>query len=349
MKLSPRSIALTTAAIIALSVSGFDFFFHDFQSDKIVGIVILFVFVFVVAYTTVNYFLEKFIYNKIKILYKLITTEKSRPGIQSSNLDLKKDIIGEVSREVERWREDNQKEISRLKEMENFRREFVGNVAHELKTPLFNIQGYLSTLLEDGWKDPAINLEYLKRAEKSVDRMIQIVEELDIIQQLENKTIALNYEAFDITALVKDIFHSLEIMSKNNNIVLKLKENYPAIWVYADEQKIRRVLVNLIVNSIKYGKAGGGTTVVKFHDLDDKLLIEVSDDGIGIESEHLSRIFERFYRVEKSRSRDKGGSGLGLAIVKHILEAHGQTINVRSKPGEGTTFSFTLQKVSKRS
>jgi len=229
--------------------------------------------------------------------------------------------------------------------LEAYRREFVGNVSHELKTPIFNIQGYILTLLDGGLQDETINLDYLTRASKSVERMISIIEDLDAISQMETGELSLYFEKFDIVALVYELFLGMEMKASSRKINLKFAENYSrAINVSADKNHIRQVITNLIVNSIKYGK-NDGTTQVKFTDLYQHVVIEISDNGMGIAKHHLPRIFERFYRVDKGRSRDHGGTGLGLAIVKHIIEAHNQTIDVKSTEGEGTTFIFTLKKV----
>jgi two-component system phosphate regulon sensor histidine kinase PhoR len=239
----------------------------------------------------------------------------------------------------------NKNEIEQLKKLEAYRREFVGNVSHELKTPIFNIQGYILTLLDGGLEDDNINVDYLTRASKSVERMISIVEDLDTISQMESGELSLYFEKFDIVALVNELFLGLEMKASGRNIKLKFAENYNRpIYVSADKHHIRQVVTNLIVNSIKYGKQDG-ISQVRFTDLYQHVVIEISDNGMGIAKHHLPRIFERFYRVDKGRSRDHGGTGLGLAIVKHIIEAHNQTIDVKSTEGEGTTFIFTLKKV----
>ncbi len=244
-----------------------------------------------------------------------------------------------------KWVQDKKEEIDKLKESEIYRREFVGNVSHELKTPIFNIQGYILTLLEGGMDDPDINKEYLIRAEKNINRMISIVEDLETISQLESGQLKLQIEKFDIVLLVKEVIETLEIKAKKKSIKINFETNYILpILVFADRERIRQVLVNLIDNSIKYNNVEG-TTKIGFFDMDENILIEVEDNGIGIPPDHISRIFERFYRVDKSRSRDQGGSGLGLAIVKHIIDAHNQNINVKSTNGIGTNFAFTLKKI----
>ena len=235
-------------------------------------------------------------------------------------------------------------EMERLIQLENYRKEYLGNVSHELKTPIFNIQGYISTLLDGGIDDKNVNRDFLRKAEKSVDRMIAIVEDLQAITQLEKGELELEEERFDIIALAKDVLDAQELKAKESKITLELKNNSAVpVFALADRFRIRQAIVNLIVNSVKYGKSDGQTSV-KISDAGEKVIIEISDNGIGISKEHLPRIFERFYRVDKSRSREMGGTGLGLAIVKHIVEAHSQTITVMSTEGVGSVFSFTLKK-----
>ena len=236
-----------------------------------------------------------------------------------------------------------EKELITLKTAEKYRREFFGNVSHELKTPIFNIQGYVQTLIDGGIKDENVNMKYLKRANISVDRMINIVEDLEVISRLETDNNELDFENFNIIHLIEEVLDQLEMKANKMNIALLLKSESNSDIVYADKNKMQQVFMNLISNSIKYGK-DGGTTNVRLFDMSDKLLIEVADDGIGISENALSRLFERFYRVDKNRSREIGGTGLGLAIVKHIIEGHQQTINVRSTVNIGSTFSFILEK-----
>lgn len=220
-------------------------------------------------------------------------------------------------------------------------------MAHELKTPVFNMQGYILTLLDGGLEDENINMDYLKRAANNAERMISIIEDLDEISRLDSGEIGLNKSNFNITDLVAEVFHSLEIQAKKKTIELKFdKEKPKEIWVLADKDKIRQVLVNLISNALKYGMQGGWVKV-QFTDMEDTLMVEIEDNGIGIEEKHLPRLFERFYRVDESRSRELGGSGLGLAIVKHIVEAHQQKIGVRSSVKSGSVFHFTLEKKKK--
>ncbi len=300
--------------------------------------------VFLLSYFIYRYILEKFIYDKIKLIYKTIHTLKSKISFKEMDLSLNKDIISKVNEEVSEWAQDRKQEIEELKKLEAYRREFLGNVSHELKTPLFNIQGYILTLLDGGLDDPSINKEYLERSGKNIERMISIVEDLEVISRFETGEMKLDIINFDIVALATDVIELLEVKARKKNIRLNLSREYEKpLFVRGDKERIRQVLINLLDNSIKYGTENGKTKV-SFFDMDENLLIEITDNGIGVDSKDISRLFERFFRVDKSRSREQGGSGLGLAIVKHILEAHKQTINVRSTIGVGTTFAFTLQK-----
>jgi len=300
--------------------------------------------VFLLSYFIYRYILEKFIYDKIKLIYKTIHTLKSKISFKEMDLTLDKDIISKVNEEVSEWAKDRRQEIEELKKLEVYRREFLGNVSHELKTPLFNIQGYILTLLDGGLDDPSINKEYLERSGKNIERMISIVEDLEVISRFETGELKLDMINFDIVALSTDVIELLEVKAKKKNIRLSIsRENEKPLFVRADKERIRQVLINLLDNSIKYGTENGKTKV-SFFDMDQHLLIEVADNGLGVDSKDITRLFERFFRVDKSRSREQGGSGLGLSIVKHIIEAHHQTINVRSTLGLGTTFAFTLQK-----
>ena len=291
------------------------------------------------------FIIRKYVAYKLKPIYSIVLSRDVRTKEVLSELrDKRVENIGE---ELTAWADTNDREIARLKEAEHFRKQYLGNVAHELKTPIFNIQGYISTLLDGGLEDELINRKYLERAEKSIDRLINIVNDLDTISKLESSMNQLDMERFDIVALAKEIAEQAEIEADKKSIVLSVKgaENLPSpFWVLADKHYIGQVFVNLVINSIRYGKEGGMTRI-RFRDMLDRILVEVEDNGQGIGKEDLPRIFERFYRTDKGRSREQGGTGLGLAIVKHIVEAHGERISVRSEPGVGSTFSFTLKKV----
>jgi len=238
--------------------------------------------------------------------------------------------------------ESREKEVKHFEKLDSYRKEYLGNVSHELKTPVFNIQGYIDTLINGGLEDETINMDYLKRAEKSIDRLINIIDDLETITQLESGGLDLDFDTFDIAHLCKDIYSALEIVAAKRNIKLELARKYDKpVLVKADKFRIRQVLVNLITNSIKYGKDNGVTTIT-LNFLNDDVVIEISDNGDGIDAAHLPRIFERFYRIDKGRSREQGGTGLGLAIVKHIIEAHNKSIKVESERGVGTVFTFSL-------
>ena len=290
------------------------------------------------------FMMKQYVAYKLKPIYSMVL---SRDVHTTEIVDEMKDKhVENISEELTAWADDNDKEITRLKQNETFRKQYLGNVAHELKTPIFNIQGYISTLLDGGLEDDLINRKYLERAEKSIDRLINIVNDLDTISKLENDMNRLKMEEFDIVALTKEIAEQLEIEASKRNITLSVKgaDALPSPFrVTADKHFVGQVLVNLITNSIHYGKDGGSTRI-RFRDMADKVLVEVEDSGIGIPKEDMTRIFERFYRVDKGRSRGQGGTGLGLAIVKHIVEAHGERISVRSELGSGTTFAFPLKK-----
>lgn len=296
--------------------------------------------------------LQKFIVEQIKPIYGTLGSYsnnsedlKLKPEVDGSeNIN---NIITQVNDEVAKWAKDKTREISILKASEKYRKEYLGNVSHELKTPLFNIQGYITTLVDGGLDDEQINMKYLERAEKNITRLISIVQDLETISKFETGNLKLNFDTFDVAQVVEEIFDLYEMKAKAKNITLKpIFKAKPPVMVTADKTRIFEVISNLVVNSINYGRENGCTSV-GIYDIESKWLIEVEDNGIGIDEENLQRVFERFFRVDKSRSSQNGGTGLGLAIVKHILEAHGERITVKSKINEGTTFSFTLKKAEK--
>ena len=302
--------------------------------------------VFVVVALVALFIIRKYVAYKLKPIYSIVLSRDVHTHEIFS--ELKDKHVENIGEELTAWADTNDKEIARLKETEQFRKQYLGNVAHELKTPIFNIQGYISTLLDGGLEDELINRKYLERAEKSIDRLINIVNDLDTISKLESNMNRLEMEKFDIVALTKEIAEQAEMEADKKGIRISIKgaDNLPSpFWVLADKHYIGQVIVNLVINSIRYGKEGG-LTRVHFRDMLDKILVEVEDNGLGISKEDLPRVFERFYRTDKGRSREQGGTGLGLAIVKHIIEAHGERISVRSEPGVGSTFSFTLKKVN---
>lgn len=341
---TPKTVALFIALAVTTAFLLISAIFYAIDSKIFSEFIIGAILIFLATYVLSLNLIEKFIYRKVKIIYKNILHTRLKKG-KEEKLDGSKDILQAVNDDVIEWAQNQENEIQNLKTLEKYRREFLGNVSHELKTPLFNIQGYILTLLEGGLEDPRINTDYLMRAQRSVDRMVTLVEDLDTISKIEQGQMHLNYESFDIVQLANEVIESEEISADNKKIeLLIINQGEKSKRVYADRERIRQVLTNLIINSVKYGNENGYTKI-KFFDMDENLLIEVVDNGIGIEEHHIPRLFERFYRVERSRSRDQGGSGLGLAIVKHIIEAHGQTINARSTAGKGSVFSFTLKKM----
>ena len=275
-------------------------------------------------------------------MYRSVQTKQE--DIQLPYLEESLDeMIENAEESVQKWQKFQIKEISKLKEQEAFRREFLGNLAHELKTPIFSIQGYILTLLEGGLEDDKINRKFLERASISTDRIVGILEDLDNITKMEDEKFQLKMESFDIVKLAKETFESLELMAEEKNITFRLEDSGGPSFVVADREKIGQVLTNLVRNSIAYGNKGGLTSITIFT-IDELTTIEVTDNGIGISETELARLFERFYRVEKSRTRNEGGSGLGLSIVKHIIESHNQKISVKSTPGVGSQFHFSLDK-----
>lgn len=288
-----------------------------------------------------QYRVERFIYRSIQKIYKDVSMIDSTTII---NHPITTDMAT-LTEQVKKFATDKKLEIETLKLQEEYRREFLGNVSHELKTPLFLIQGYLLTLLDGAMNDKSIRKKYLQRAEKGVERLIYIVQDLDMITKLEVGDLNLNCSRFDILEVIENVFELLEMRASKKNIILMLDRKYSSpIMVYADQEKIQQVITNLIVNSIKYGKQDGTTEISIENLTENKILIRVMDDGEGIAKQHIPRLFERFYRVDKSGARKEGGSGLGLAIVKHIIEAHDEKIFVKSELKKGSEFSFTLEK-----
>jgi len=343
---TPQSISIYASLVISMVIL---LLFGVFSVSKLVNfdfteIIILFLSVFFTCYLVFSYFLKNYIYRKIKLIYKNIRSTKITGSENSKSIDLSSNVFQDVGEEVALWAENRNKEIETLKAMETYRRNFLGDISHELKTPIFNIQGYIHTLLEGGLYDEKINKKFLTRAANNVERLHFIVEDLEAISRLETGEMKLDVQTFGTRKLTEEVIEDLEMTAEEMNIELSFKEGADQNFeVRADREKIRRVLMNLVVNSIKYGKIDGHTKI-GFYDMDSYILIEVADNGIGIEKEHLKRVFERFFRADKSRSRKQGGSGLGLSIVKHITEAHKQTINLRSTYGVGSTFGFTLEK-----
>lgn len=328
---------LLSASVWVLSIF-FKFYF------PVAALLVVFFICFALSFLFFNFFYQKIIFGRIET-----TLAKLRKLNIITEIDVSKftddisDPIERFNAEIIQLSNDRQKELEHLQKLENYRKEFLGNVSHELKTPIFNIQGYVATLIDGGIYDDKINIEYLKRADKSVDRMINIIDDLETISQLETGTLSLDLERFNIVEMIHDICKQIEIQAQKKNITLKVITPKENIKVFADRFRVRQVFSNLLSNSLKYGKENGETSIT-INPEKEKVNITIADNGIGIEAKHLPRIFERFYRVDKGRSREQGGTGLGLSIVKHIIEAHGETISVSSIENQGTTFVFSLPK-----
>ncbi|GAA4301934.1 sensor histidine kinase [Compostibacter hankyongensis] len=339
---SPQKIAFYTALLLALLLALCSLLLKASWT----GFLSAFAVSFLLSYIFFLNSLRKFIYRKIKLIYKFIHQTKATRQEEFFNKNvLPQKSIEEVSKDVEKWAIQKREEIASLQRNEKFRKEFLLNLAHELKTPVFAIQGYIHTLLDGALEDPEVNKTFLRNATKNIDRLCRLIDDLDEISRLESGENQLDPEVFVIQDLVRDVFDTLSLKAKNRGVRFSIKKGCeaPPLPVYADKEKIRQVLINLLDNSIKYGKHEGHTMASFYNTDGQRILVELSDNGIGIPEEHLPRVFERFYRTDKARSREAGGTGLGLAIVKHIIEAHGQTINVRSKPDIGSTFGFTLK------
>jgi two-component system phosphate regulon sensor histidine kinase PhoR len=337
---SPKNIALIISILWSLFLISVLVFFEVGFAYIALNIAVS----FVLSFLLIDYFIRIFINRKIELIYKTIHHLKSDKNTPRSELFMHDDVIEAVKKDVVKWAADQDKQLTTLRDQEKFRREFLANISHELKTPIFSIQGYIHTLLDGALDDEKVNIKFLEKAAKSADRLEVLVEDLLAISKIEKGNTTLDFERFDICALSKEVWDDLELIASNKHITFKIKDgcNQP-FFVKADIQEIKKVLENLFSNSIKYGKESGQTTIA-FYEMGSNILTEITDNGEGINENDLPRLFERFYRVEKSRSREMGGTGLGLSIVKHIIESHKQTINVRSAVGVGTTFGFTLKK-----
>ena len=338
---SKYSFTLTTSLYLALLIAA-SFFIYQKWTDQLnlVYVAIAFFTAWIISFVVVEIRTRKFILMEIKQIYDEVSLlEETTLEADSVTTDLES-----FSKTVERFTREKRLEIEAMQIREKYRKEFMGNVSHELKTPLFTVQSYILTLLDGALKDKAVRKKYLERASKGVERLIVIVQDLDMISKLEVGDLNLHQEDFDIVELLQNVFDLFEMQAQKKGITLTFDTEYQEpIMVHADRERIQQVITNLIVNSIKYGKQDG-TTEVSVEDLiQNKVIVRVTDNGEGIEQENLTRLFERFFRVDKSGSRKEGGSGLGLAIVKHILEAHGEKIYVESELGVGSEFSFTLE------
>ena len=342
---TPQQVALSSAALITglLAVTYFLVIYLLEREFTWPPLAVLLVLGFSISYGIVYYFIERFLYHKVKIIYKTIHSLKSQ-GDARPKIQMSADVLNEINKEVADWADQKIREVKELRSAENYRREFIGNLAHELKTPVFNVQGYIETLLETELDDPALNRKFLEKANTSCERLTDLLKDLDQIASIESGNMQLELTRFDVVELTKQTIELLEPQAADRAITLRLGQSTEKpLWVEGDRKRIQQVFINLLMNSIVYGKEGGETRV-RYYDMDDNVLIEIADDGLGIAMEHLPRIFERFYRVDKSRSRNEGGSGLGLAICKHIVDSHNQSISVRSTEGVGSTFAFTLRK-----
>ena len=337
------SFSLLSSVYLTISIVliGALIYFLFPEDNKLLRLIIFFPTVFIVVFLIIQYRTEQFIYNRIKKIYDEVSILNDDEFIRASTTT----DIDSLSNSVKNYVQGKRIEIKNLTERDSFRKDFLGNVSHELKTPLFTVQGYILTLIEGGINDKLIRDKYLERANKGVDRLVAIVKDLDMIAKLETEGLKMNYEVFNIIDLIQNVFDLFEMKAKKRNISLQFDKlyDYP-IFVKADKERIEQVLINLIVNSIKYGKTNGVTTVGLESYTEDQFILKVIDNGEGIKQEHIPRLFERFYRVDQSRSREQGGSGLGLSIVKHIVEAHNETMLINSVFKEGSEFSFTLKK-----
>lgn len=342
--MTPRQVALVAAAFVAILVGVLALVLGD-QLGLAVSpwwALLLAAVAFAAGYTVVMVALERFINARIRLLFRMVHDLKTNKGSSTPVVDMNTDVLGQVQATVEDWAKEKRAEITELREREQFRREFIGNLSHELKTPIFNIQGYVLTLLDGGLEDPKVNRDFLERAARSTDRLSKIVEDMDMIAKLESGVMEMTMERADLHDLVNEELKDAEQQATAKGIMLKNAIDGP-LMVECDPSRIAQVFMNLLNNAIYYGRPGGSVTVNAYHVETGQVAVEVADNGIGIAAEHLPRLFERFYRVGKSRARNEGGSGLGLAIVKHIIDAHGQSIAVRSTEGQGTVFTFTLK------
>lgn len=337
---SPRQLALFAALLLSVPISSG---IWALQRNAEVALV-AFGIIFFGSYLLIFYIIQHFVYRNIKLIYKFIfRTKANKKQEMYYKYLLPQKQLDDVREEVEAWAEDQSQEIELLKKNESFRKEFLQNLSHEFKTPVFAIQGYIDTLLGGALENGAVNRKFLEKAGKNVDRLVHLIQDLDEISRLERGELKLAKQNFMIQDLVREVFESLSLKADQQHISLMIKKGCePPLSVFADKEKIRQVLINLVDNAIKYGKEGGTVTASMYNTDGKTILIEISDDGMGIPEAHLPRIFERFYRTESGRSRDVTGSGLGLAICKHIVEAHDHSIHVRSKEGVGTTIGFTL-------
>ncbi len=332
--------SLFITVYFTLFISAFLYIFYELL---LIQVAVFAIVCYLFCFFVIQYRVEHFIYKRIKKIYDDLTLLESSSFSRSQITT----DMATLTQDIDKYAKDKKLEIEALKIREHYRKEFIGNVSHELKTPLFTVQGYISTLLDGAVNDEVLRNKYLERADKGVERLIYIIKDLDMITKLEIGDLRLDIEPFDIIALIQNVFELLEMKATRKKITLTFDQDYKSpIMVNGDKERIQQVLSNLIVNSLKYGEANGTTEISIENLIKNKVIVRVTDNGEGIEQEHISRLFERFYRVDKSGSRKEGGSGLGLAIVKHIIEAHDEKIYVESDYGIGSEFSFTLEKTT---
>ena len=339
--LSPNQLSAFTAFVLSIPVS---VGYYILRNEWYIPL-IAFILTFLGCYLLIRFVLESFIYRKIKLIYKFIyQTKASKKEEMYNKYILPQKSIDEVREDVEKWAEQRKAEIEVLKSNEAYRKEFLQNLSHEFKTPIFAIQGYVDTLLDGALENPEVNRKFLENASRNVERMVNLINDLDEISKLESNEQLLYKQNFIIQELIREVYETLSIKTAARNVKCSIKSGceFP-VMVFADKEKIRQVILNLVENATKYGKLKGNIIASVYKTDEKHVLIEISDDGVGIAEEHLHRVFERFYRTDRGRSRDVGGTGLGLAICKHIIEAHGQTIHIRSKPEVGTSVGFTLE------
>lgn len=339
--LSPRQLSFFTALVLSVPIS---LLIYLVEQSWLWGVG-SFIIILAGSYLLISFVLERFIYRKIKLIYKFIyQTKATKKEEMYYKYILPQKSIDEVREDVEAWAEKTNEEIELLKKNEQFRKEFLQNLSHEFKTPVFSIQGYVESLLAGGMNKPEINKRFLENTSKNVERLSHLLADLDEISRLERGELKLNKSNFIIQDIIKEVFESNSLMAETIQISFGIKKGCEApLFVFADREKIKQVLQNLIENSIKYGKQAGEIVASMYNTDGQRILVEISDNGMGIEEKHLQRIFERFYRTEEGRNRDRTGSGLGLSICKHIIEAHEQSIHIRSTEGVGTTVGFTLE------
>jgi two-component system phosphate regulon sensor histidine kinase PhoR len=338
--LSPRQLSAFTAIVLAVPISLGVFILNQNWQEALIA----FGLIVIGSYLLILSIIQNFIYRKIKLIYKFIhQTKASKKEEMYYKYILPQKSMDEVREDVEAWAEQRSREIELLKKNESFRKEFLQNLSHEFKTPVFAIQGYVDTLLQGAMENPEVNKRFLEKAAKNVERLVNLIRDLDEISKLERGELKLMKQYFVVQDLVKEVFESLSWKAEQRNISFSIKKGCEQpLTVYADKEKIRQVITNLVDNSVKYGKYGGSIVASMYNTDDKNILIEISDDGIGITEKNLDRVFERFFRTSEGRGRDATGSGLGLSISKHIIEAHRHTIHVRSKENIGTTIGFTL-------